>query len=77
MAAKILKSIGEVVHRSTYRYLLPEKLESTEQKTTQGAFDASVAIKCGSRATVGDFDGFGAVETLECDLYEDDTTDVA
>ena len=48
MTAKILKSNGEVVHRPTYPDLPPEELKITEHQTSQGAFDASVAIKCGT-----------------------------
>ena len=38
MTVNILKSNGEVVHRSTYQDFLPEDLER---------FDLSVAITCG------------------------------
>ena len=53
---------------STYQDLIPEKPESTEQKTAREAFDSSVAIKCGSGEKVEDFDKLGAVETPVYDL---------
>ena len=75
MTAKIMKSNVEVVNRLTYRALLPEEMDITEQKSAWEAFYASVAIKCGPGATVEDFDDLGAVETLEYDLYKDYTMD--
>ena len=56
MTVRILDSNGEVLHRSIYRALLPEDMESNEHKTAQEAFDASVAIKCGPGAIVEYFD---------------------
>ena len=56
MTVRILESNGEVLHRSIYRALLPEDMESNEQKTAQEAFDTSVAIKCGPGAIVEYFD---------------------
>ena len=68
MTAKILKSNGEVVHWSTYGALLTKYLESTEQQDAHEAFDAPVAIKCVTEATVEDFKYLGAVETSEYDM---------
>ena len=74
---KILKSNGEVVYRSTYRELLSDVMESTEQQTARESFDTSVAIKCGAGAIVEDFYKLGAVETPEYDMYEYDTIEGA
>ena len=72
MTVKILKSNGEGVRRLTYRYLLSEELEITEQKNAWGAFDASVSIKCGPGATVEGFYKLGTVETPDYYMYEYD-----
>ena len=71
MIVKILKSNGEMMHQLTYRYLLSEDLESTEQQTARQDFYESVSIKCGPGATVEDWDKLGAVETPDYYLYEE------
>ena len=68
MTVNILKSNGEVVHRSTYQDFLPEDLER---------FDLSVAITCGPGEKVQDFYKSGAVETPEYDTYKYDTAEGA
>ena len=64
------------MHWSTYQDLLPEDLESTEHQTTWEAFYASVAIKCGTIATVEDLDELVAVKTPAYFLYEDANRDI-
>ena len=72
LTAKILKSNGEVVHRSTYRALTPEEIESEEEQAARKEFDAAIAIKLGPQATKQDFEELGVEDAPVHEPYEDD-----
>lgn len=72
MSAKILKSNGEIVHRSTFRELTQEELESEEGKVARRLFDEQIALKLGQPSTEEDFEDVPDTETPRFNLYEDD-----
>ena len=75
LTAKILKSNGEVVHRSTYRALNQEEIESAEEQAVRKSFDEQIEARLGPSATVKDFDDMGAEETPVHEKYEDGVDD--
>eukprot|EP00934_Nitzschia_sp_Nitz4_P008127 Nitzschia sp. Nitz4//scaffold260_size33533//228//6137//NITZ4_007876-RA/size33533-snap-gene-0.41-mRNA-1//-1//CDS//3329544674//8117//frame0 len=80
MTAKILKSNGEVVHRSTYRSLTPDEIRSNEEKLLRDKFDADIKsneklglLSDASNSFVPDDDLKADIEPTTWDLYEDDS----
>ena len=71
MTAKILKENGQVVHRSTYRPLTQDEIDSREEQLVRDAFDKSVKEKLGPEAKRTDFDDDPDVETPTFDVYAD------
>ena len=57
LTANILKSNGEVIHRSTYRYLLPE--EVTYEKELSRQFNVMIGEKFGPKVVAKYFGKMG------------------
>jgi hypothetical protein len=71
MTAKILKANGEVVHRSTYRSLTDEEIET--EKAERDEFDKLVQERYGEPMEAADFEiPLEDIEAVPKDLYEDD-----
>ena len=69
--AKILKSNGQVVHRSTLRSLTRDELDSAHEADRRAAFDANIKLKLGRACEAQDFDP--ADLTPEHEFYHDDS----
>lgn len=72
MTRKVLKSNGQVVHRSTVRPLTPDEMDSPEEKRERDEFDASVRKALGGSLTWDDLKDDPDYETPILDPYEDD-----
>lgn len=70
LCAKILKSNGEIVYRSTYRHLTPEERESAVHKAQCERFDVGIFDAMGAPAIEADFPDLDI--TPEFEEYEDD-----
>ena len=73
LTANILKSNGEVIHRSTYRYLLPE--EVTYEKELSRQFNVMIGEKFGPKVVAKYFGKMGLQETPIFEKYEDDSVE--
>ena len=69
LTAKILKSNGEVVFRSTYRSLNAK--EENDEVEIRRAFDKEIEEKLGPRAVARDFDDMNMEETPVFEKYEE------
>eukprot|EP00985_Skeletonema_marinoi_P035280 scaffold46130_cov504-Skeletonema_marinoi.AAC.1 len=67
MTAKILKSNGEVVYRTTFRALTPEEVEDETHQTMRQLFDARIQGTIGNPACDEDFDNIPDSETPSFD----------
>ena len=72
MTAKILKSNGEVVYRTTFRALTPEEVEDETHQTMRQLFDARIQGTIGNPACDEDFDNIPDSETPSFDVYFDE-----
>ena len=72
LAAKILKSNGQIVCRSTYRELTSDELEDDVVKDAMKAFDQSILNKLGPGSKVDDFSVMEDMDTPVHQYYEDD-----
>jgi hypothetical protein len=65
MSAMILKSNGELVHRSTFREPTQEDLESEEGKVSRRLFDEQITLnlKLGQLSTEEDLEDIPDTET--------------
>ena len=73
MTAKILKSNGQVLYRSTFRALNAEEWESPDHKKLRDAFDKSILEKIGGPTSAQDSSGLDAdAVTPEYEIYQDD-----
>ena len=70
LTAKILKSNGEVVYRSTYRSLTPQEMNDEEESRRE--FDKKIEEKLGPKAVADDFEDMNMEETPVFEKYEDD-----
>ena len=69
LTENIFKSNGEVVHCSTYLFLLPE--EVSDEKEVRREFDAMIEYNLAPKAVEDDFGEIGLKETPTFDKYED------
>ena len=74
MTARILKQNGRLVHRLTYRHLMPQEIESEEEKKKREDFTKHVNDKVGSPLTSQDLHDFNdKAVTPAFEMYSDDT----
>ena len=69
-----MKSKGEVVHRSTCRYLLTG--EVNDEKELRRKFNVMIEEKLAPKAVSKDFEEIGLEENPTFDKYEDDIVEV-
>jgi hypothetical protein len=55
MTAKILKSTGHIVHRSTFRALPQDELDDPTEKESRKAFDDRVQHTFGDQSSPDDY----------------------
>ena len=72
MTAKLLKSNGWTVHKSTYRALTPEELASPTHQKMREIFDKCIEEKLGPSAEPGDFSEDPDISTPTFEPYGDD-----
>ena len=70
MTAKILKSNGRVVYRSTYRGLTDSEVGNQAQIALREEFDASIATMFGDDCTPEDFPDVGLEDTPHYDSFD-------
>ena len=76
MTAKILKSNGEVVHRSTYRGLTDDEIENLAHISMRDEFDTDIRDKLGPDVSPDDFPDISLEDTPEYEMYLDDSEEV-
>ena len=69
----ILKSNGDMVHRSTYSSIIPEEFNAENE--LRHKFHAIIEEKIYPKAVANDFGEMCLAETLPFDKYEDDSVD--
>jgi hypothetical protein len=73
MTAKILKSNGEYVHRTTVRALTEDELQDSDEAKERALFDVEIERRLGPSAKPEDFEDKEDVEGMaNPDLYEDE-----
>jgi hypothetical protein len=73
--ATLLKSNGQVIHRSSYQPLTPDELRDPTEIKKREVFDWSVEEKCGGTAAASDFGFDEDIEIPTYEAYEDDDDD--
>ena len=73
LCAKILKSNGQCIHRSSYRHLTEDEINSPGEKETHQLFDTMVEQRFGEAGQSSDFGEGYEMPTYE--LYADDDGD--
>jgi len=77
MTAKILKSNGQSVHRSTLRALTQDEIDDADEIKERESFDKSVQQIMGDSMTTEDYMDNPEVVTPDYEPYEDDDGNVA
>lgn len=75
LTAKILKSNGQTVHRSTYRHLTDDEWKNPDEIKARADFDKAVAEKLGSGVTDSDFMSEPEAITPTYEPYLDESMD--
>ena len=70
MTSKILTENGQVLNRSTFRPLIPDKALDKDGKEAQDQFMARVHDRLGSQVLPRSLADIGHENTLQYDLYE-------
>ena len=76
MTAKILKSNGEVINRSTYRGLTDEEVARPAHIALREEFDENIAARYGPDCNPDDFPDIGLVDTPHYNSFDDVNVDL-